>query len=312
MTLFQAPLLTDGAVHPAQQFRMMISDLARGNSGITQATDLKVYAQSPTPNGSVLIGAGSGTVQTPLGTFGGAYSVCNVGSDSVDIAPTGATPRSDMVILRIEDPEYNGDLDPATDPIMYFDVATNVGSTATQVPFGYVGIPLARIDIPASTAVITSGMIHDLRQVANPRRERTLRTFSPATGPVELSGTSGVYTYWSNVPGWNIDVPLWATTARIVITVCQLKYAGADVYGDFGATFGSSLALQDVLMFDQESGTRRGTVVCADTLTLPDAYRGTTQLLRPRGLMKSPNAGTAGMDTAVSLVADVEFEEAPI
>lgn len=310
MTLFQAPLLTNGATHPAQQFRMMIRDLSRGQTGITEGSDLKVSAQSPTPNGSVAVADGSGTVRSQANTFGGSYSVCNIGAAAVNIAPTAATPRSDMVVLRVLDPEYEGSLNPATAPIMFFDVISNVSSTATTVPAGYTAIPLARIDIPASTSVITSGMIVDIRQVANSRRDRKLWTFSPTTGPVDLGGTSGTRVYWSNVPGWTISVPAWATTVRIAVTACQIKYAVGNVYGNFGATLGSSLSVQDVLMYDQQSGTRRGTIVCADTLTLPSAYRGTTQLLRPSALMKSPNAGTAGMDTAVSITADVEFEEA--
>lgn len=310
MTLFQAPLLTDGATHSAQQFRMMIRDLANGSEGITQGEDLKVVPQD-TPNGTVLVGDGSGIVRSKINIFGGSYSVCNVGAATVAIAPTGATPRSDMVVLRVLDPEYEGNLDPATDPVMFFDVITNVLSTATEPLFGYTAIPLARIDLPASTTSITAAMIKDVRKIANPRRVRTLLTYAPTNPLVALGGTSGNTQFWSNVPGWNVPVPAWATTVKVVLTACQAKYDTGPVYGSFSAQLGSSLALQTVIVDDDLSSIRRGTVVSADTRTIPEAYRGTTQLLRPCAALANTNLGRIGMDSSVTLVADVEFEEAP-
>lgn len=311
MTLFQAPLLTDGATQPAQQFRMMIRDLARGSQGITEATDLKVTASSPTPNGSVSIGDGSGIVRSQANTFGGSYSVCNVGAASVDIAPTGGTPRSDMVVLRVLDPEYEGDLDPATDPIMFFDVVSNVSSTATTVPAGYTAIPLARIDLPASTAVITAGMITDLRQMANPRRQRQQSTFSP-TSASTVQGTSAVFTYWSTVPGWTVAIPAWATTAIIRVDAGQVTYTTGNIVAALRLTFGASLATQQVTLAD-DGGTplRRATVICGDTVTIPDAYRDTSQLLRPQTAPGAANAGHITMDSSTTLIYDVEFVEAP-
>src|SRR5690348_7564275 len=127
MTLFQAPILTNGATHSAQQFRMLVRDLARGAEGTTQGDDLKVTALG-TPGSSVQIADGSGIIRSKANSFGGSYAACNIGTATVAIAPTGGSIRSDMVVLRVLDPEYEGSLNPATDPIMYFDVLSNVGS----------------------------------------------------------------------------------------------------------------------------------------------------------------------------------------
>ncbi|WP_329131558.1 hypothetical protein OG552_10520 [Streptomyces sp. NBC_01476] len=298
-------------MHSAQQFRMLVRDLANGAEGITQGDDLKVTALG-TPGAAVQVGDGSGVVRGKANSFQGSYSACNIGSATVSIASTGGSPRSDMVVLRILDPQYEGSLDPATDQIMFFDVISNVGSTATVVPGGYTAIPLARIDIPASTSTITSGMITDIRQCANPRRNRTLWTYSPTAALVEISGSSGTFSYWSNVAGWNIPVPDWATTVKIVLTICQIRYSTADFFGNLSATFGASLSLQNTVLDDNNgTGVRRSTVVVADTLTIPSAYRGTSQLLRPRAAGGGGNGGHVGMDTGVTLVADVEFTEAP-
>ncbi|RSS43831.1 hypothetical protein [Streptomyces sp. WAC08241] len=310
MTLYPAPILVNGATHPAEVFRMLVRDLSLGSEGITQGDDLKV-TQLSTPGGSVQISDGSGIVRGRANPFQGSYSACNVGSATVTIAPTAGSPRSDMVILRIEDPQYEGTRNPAVDPIAYFQVISNVSSSATAIPDGRTGIPLARIDIPASTATITDAMIKDVRKVANPRRERTLWTQSPASPSTAISGTSGTYSYFTTAAGWNIPIPSWASVAKIRFDIGGLRLSSGAVYGDISATFGASLAIQAVSVDDSQTSGRRYAHLMGDTLTIPSAYRGTTQLLRARGRCFVGNAATMLVDTGSTLIADVTFEEAP-
>jgi hypothetical protein len=311
MTLFPQPILTNGATHSAQQFRMLVRDLARGAEGITEGDDLKV-TQRATPGGGVTVSDGSGVVKGRVNIYQGHYAVCNTGAVDVDIAATGASGRSDMLILRVEDPEYEGSLNPAVDAICYFQIISNVASNATAIPDGRTGIPLARIDIPASTSTITNAMITDLRKVANPRRDRTLWTQSPTGSSNSIGGTSGTYTYFTTAPGWNIAVPDWATTVKIVLDIAGFRLATNNVFGDLRATFGSSLSTQAVIVDDnQGTGIRRIVSIVADTLTLPASYRGTTQLLRPQFAGATGNLGTVSVDLSTTLIADVEFFEAP-
>lgn len=310
MSLFPRPILTNGATHSAQQFRMLVRDLANGSEGITQGDDLKITQRS-TPGGGVSVADGSGVIRGRANTFQGSYAACNIGAADVTIAATGGSARSDMVILRIEDPEYEGSLDPDTDEIAYFQVISNVSSSATAIPDARTGIPLARIDIPASTSTITDAMIVDLRKVANPRRSRRLYTQSP-TADSALIGSSTTYSYFSTASGWNIAVPDWATTVRLRVDVCPIRYSTADFFGALRATFGASLTLQATSLDDnQGSAVRKIPGICADTLTVPSAYRGTTQLLRAQGNGASGNTGRINVTTATTFVADVEFEEAP-
>lgn len=310
MPLFQAPILTNGATHSAQSFRMLVRDLARGSEGVTEGDDLKVTQRS-TPGAGVTVGDGSGVVQGRVQAFQGSYSVCNIGAVDVDIAPTGASPRSDMVILRVKDPDYEPGLDPARDQIDYFEVIPNVSSSATAIPDGRTGIPLARIDIPASTSTITDAMITDLRVVANPRSARVLKTQSPTGLSTDIGGTSGTFSNFSTAPGWSIAIPDWATTAIVSLSVGQIRYNTASFFGGIRATFGSSLTVQPVNLDDNQSGTRRGTVVLGDTLTIDDDYRGTTQTLRFQAAGYAGNSGNVGVDGSTTLVADIQFVEAP-
>ncbi|MEU5490247.1 hypothetical protein AB0G98_21220 [Streptomyces sp. NPDC020196] len=309
MSLYQVPILVNGATHSAEQFRAMVQDLARGAEGITQGTDLKV-TQLSTPGTSVQVVDGSGVVRGRVNAFQGTYAVRNQGAATVPIAATGGSGRSDMLILRVEDPQYEGSLNPAVDQINYFQVISGVSSSATTIPDGRTGIPLARIDIPASTSTITNAMIKDIRTIANPRRESRLLTQSPATASTAITGSTLVYSYFSTAAGWSIAIPSWATTVRVKIDVAGLRLLVNPFYGVLRATFGTSLTLQATTLDDNQSGTRRISSLVADTLTIPDTYRGTTQLLRLQGAGATGNTGQMQVDAAAMLVAQVEFEEA--
>lgn len=310
MALFDRPIMVNGATHPAEQFRMLVRDLSNGAEGITQGDDLKV-TQRATPGGGVLVGDGSGIVRGRANAFQGSYAVCNVGAADVPISSTGGTGRSDMLILRVEDPQYEGSVNPATGQVCYFQIISGVSSSATTIPDGRTGIPLARIDIPASTSTITNAMIVDLRKCANPRRLTRMYTHSP-TGDSSPIGSSTTYSYFSTEPGQNIAIPDWATTVRARIDVASIRYSVADFFGNLRATFGASLTLQSVgLDDDQGNSIRKIPGIVADDLTVPSAYRGTTQLLRAQANGNSGNAGRINVSTATTFIYTVEFEEAP-
>ncbi|MEU2592377.1 hypothetical protein ABZ649_04660 [Streptomyces albidoflavus] len=176
MALIQPPLMVTGGTHPARTMRMMIRDLARGSQGVTEGNDMRVWPLS-TPGSGVRISDGSGIVRGAA--WGqGSYTQYNVGDALVPIAPTGAAGRNDLVVLRVEDPEYEGNRDPAGDDIGYFHVIPGVSATATEPPAGMTAIPLARVALPANTATVTAAMITDLRKIANPRRERRLHSYT--------------------------------------------------------------------------------------------------------------------------------------
>ncbi|MEU1908353.1 hypothetical protein ACFV4E_22440 [Streptomyces hygroscopicus] len=317
MALNPTPIATTGATHTAQQFRMMIRDLSRSNQGVTEGDHMKVTALA-TPGGGVQIADGSATIIGRVSPVQGSYSAYNIGVDtSVTIAPTGGSGRSDMVILRVEDPEYEGTRDPATDPIVYFQVVSNVSSSATTVPSGYSAIPLARIDIPASTATITNSMIKDLRKVANPRRDRILYPYYALDPLVEISGTSETWKTFPNLTMATIAVPSWATVAKVVFTISGLRLASGNVWGNFRFMLGSIEAAQYVGIDDnQGTAARRNTVQMVETIDLTTttgaAMRGTNQNFYSRMRTRSSNAGRIGVDATTTFNIDVEFTEGPI
>ncbi|MGW2611423.1 hypothetical protein ACWC4A_44890 [Streptomyces mirabilis] len=306
MALIQPPMLTHGGTHPARAFRMMFRDLASGNQGVTEGNDLKVREWA-TPGAGVRVGDGSAVVRGAA--WGqGSYTQYNAGDALVPIAPTGSSARSDLICLRVEDPEYEGNRNPAADDIGYFHVVPGVSASAKAVPAGMTAIPLARLDLPANTATITSTMITDLRQIANPRRVRTLYTAYPGSLS-RLTAQNGQWYNWPAAARWKVPIPSWATGAKLVVTLAGLRLSESDVFANMqtvlGTDYGQTTAIDD----DQGSNTRRNTVVLADTIALSAALRDTTQDLFVRTQPSKAEWGNLGVDGATSLIADVEFTE---
>jgi len=307
MTLAQAPLLTNGATHSAQTFRMMIRDVARGSEGVTEGNDLKVTPLT-VPAGGVLVGDGSGIIRGRAVPWQGHYTAYNIGTEQVPIAPTGASPRTDMVVLRVLDPEYEGNRNPATDPVVFFDVVSGVSSTATAPPAGYSAIPLARVSLPANTGTVTAAMITDLRRIANPRRERSLYPSFPNASSV-LAYSDNKWHVWPSAAGWNVAVPPWATTAKIMLTMAGLRLTKADVFAQMRQYLGTDVGQATVIDDDQGNNTRRNTIVLGDTIAISPAARGTTQRLYVETYMYKAPTGDLGVDSGTSIFADVEFTE---
>ncbi|MFJ2752636.1 hypothetical protein [Streptomyces sp. NPDC087297] len=307
MTLAPAPLLTNGATHSAQTFRMMVRDLARGAEGITESNDLKVTPLT-VPAGGILVNDGSGVIRGRAVPWQGHYSAYNIGTEQVPIAPTGATPRVDMVVLRVLDPEYEGNRNPKTDKIVFFEVVSGVSATATTPPPGYTAIPLARIHLPANTGTVTAAMIQDLRKIANPRRERRLqvvRGFAYSTVPMQVDR----WTMWPPEGRVGIDVPSWAVSVNIV-TSLGVRFSG-NPHCRFWHRFAGTAGLEVTMDTDAVTGWSRDTLVLADTLAIPAAMRGTTQNL---SIESNPIAGSTfviDVNGGSNLVYDIEFIEGP-
>ncbi|MGW2860976.1 hypothetical protein [Streptomyces sp. NPDC001205] len=305
MTLSPAPLLTNGATHSAQSFRMMIRDLARGGEGVTQGSDLKVSPMT-VPAGGVQIGDGSAIIQGRASPWQGHYSAYNIGSATVQIAPTGANARNDLVVLRVLDPQYEGGRDPAKDAIVTFDVISGVPPVFASVPAGYSAIPLALINLPANTGTVSASMIRDMRQVANPRRTSRVYTASPSADQDWPGNRAGEWAAWPPAARWDIQVPPWAVTMRVEMTIAGVQVMKGSVWGGSAAKVGS---LQAQSVWFETGSASRIHLISADTVAVPAAMRGTTQSLQALVSLDQNNAGVLQADVATTAIARVEFEE---
>ncbi|MFJ5307484.1 hypothetical protein [Streptomyces sp. NPDC088350] len=307
MTL-QPPMMVRGADHSARAMRLMIRDLARGRQGIAESEDLKVRPL-PTPGPGVRVGDGSALVHGAR-PWQGAYTQSNIGDAEVGISPTGPVARTDLIVLRIEDPEWEGERDPRTQEIGYFHVVEAVTGEASAVPDGMTGIALARVTLPRNTGAITADMITDLRQIANPRTERLLRVVHPTTTD-KVPGKHGQWAAWPKEAAWDLDIPTWATRATIVVTLSGLRSEAGPVYAELRTRLGERAAKATVVD-DDGTTTRRSSVTLADDVAVPPAYRGSRQHLAVE-INQNDQYGDGELAVAkgTTVTLDVAFTEGP-
>lgn len=314
------PWFTEGgAVHSSEVARLLAYAAFGGAEGVVGSGDLRVRAlATPGPEVQVLAGACAITNRA-AGAAYQAYAGRLPTADRVDIAATGVSARSDLIVARVENPYSYGETwpnpsNPEVGPYIYTRVISNVPKTTTrvsQVRSSDSAIALARIDLPANTSSVTQAMITDLRTMVSPRRDRRLYTAFPNA----LSQLTYSDNKWHNWPGeparWNIDVPTWATRMKLVTTLAGFRYLRADVYAKMQNVFGGMLGQDTVIDDDQGANARRSTIVLADNLSIPSSMRGTTQQLYLQTYMYKSESGDVAVDAGTSIVADVEFVEAP-
>ena len=227
-----------GAEHTPESARRLVYSSTSGAEGIGGATDLQVLPTTPTgPSVRVTIGSAlirsryqGGETQTYMGTV---YS-----QETVAVAPTGSSARSDLVVMRVEDPFAAGSpysapsaANIATAPYVFIRVISGVPANTTRVQSvpGHANdtaIALARIDIPANQGVVLSTYIKDLREVAVPKRSEVVfarpRVAADAGAQSNLGTGSTVAAGGEVFPGgggfsneFQVRIPEWAT--RMVV-----------------------------------------------------------------------------------------------
>ncbi len=308
MTLVQPPMMVNGGNHSARAMRLMIRDLTRGRQGIAEAGDLKVRPLE-TPGAGVRVGDGSALIHG-VRPWQGAYTQTNIGDAVVDVPPTGPFARTDLLVLRVEDPEYEGKRDPRQEDIGYFHLVKGVDQDATVLR-EMTAIPLARITLPRNTAAVTADMITDLRRLANPRTERTLHTVHP-TDTEKVPAQHGQWANWPKEAAWDLDIPVWATKATIVVTLSGLRADAGSIYAELRTRLGEHNSPPTVVD-DDGTTTRRAGVVLADTFTLPPAYRGTRQRLAVQiNQIDKYGDGDLAVAKGTTVTAEFQFTESPV
>ncbi|MFI1830702.1 hypothetical protein ACH41E_30335 [Streptomyces sp. NPDC020412] len=305
----QPPMTVRGDKPTARATRLMIRDLARGRQGIAEAGDLKVRPLETSGPG-VRIGDGSALIHG-VRPWQGAYTQSNIGDTPLDVPPTGPFARTDLVVLRIEDPEFEGERDPRRQDVGYFHLVHDADADTATVPRGMTALPLARLTLPRNTAAITGEMITDLRQLANPRTARILRTVHPED-PDEVPGRHGEWARWPADAAWDLDIPAWATRATLVITLSGLRAEAGSIHAQLRTRLGERVS-KPTVFDDDGTTTRRSSATLADTLAIPPTYRGTRQQLTVQvNQNDSYGDGELSVTNGTTLVADIEFTESPI
>lgn len=328
MTWDGVPWAIDGGQNDATTGRLDRHSNTSGNEGVEFATDC-IVKPLDTPGPGVKITDGAVTIVGRENTWQGSYGAHNIGDDTADIAATGSSPRSDLVICRVEDPTVPGagwqyPVDRKVGPYVFTRViqgVPNTTKTVTELGESWSAIPLARIDIPANTSVITGSMIKDLRKVTKPRSDIQFFTLQGSWTEADSVGNTADYEEFPNGAEWQVEIPLWATQAVIICSWSGLQYRKSggqgtsgtdpvDAQGVLRAKLGS-VATGDVRYWVRKEIQEwsRNSYTGGGTLNIPAAMRGTTQTLRLEGHGLPKNLGRLEADGGSGITAQIQLRE---
>ena len=230
MTWNNVPWALDGALIPSSLARLGQYVATGGAEGIAQLGDLKVVPLDTPGNGIKVLAGGAVVLNRYQGeTPDQSYMVYNPTQDvlgAADMPPSSGSARSHLVCVVVGDPEFTSVGHPfmlSTDPpageentfeYVRTVVIQNVPSNTTsfdQLNLNYPGYALARLDVPASTTTITSGMIVDLREMASPRNKiEQWHVNASVADPLSVA-TAETYEYWPDNSRKAIFIPKWAS-----------------------------------------------------------------------------------------------------
>lgn len=302
-----------GALHSVEVARLLAFAATSGAEGIVLPADLKVR-QTAVASGKVQVDVGAAIIRNRHGGGGRQTYVGNrpTAEDLVDITPTGSSGgRNDLVIAKIEDPQY-----PPTQPpdnwaeaqFIHTRVLEGVPAgtkSARDLNLGYPAIALARIEIPPSTATITDAMIKDVRKVANPRKLRDVRTMFP---PDANNNMSSVVGKWPSSSEFMVDVPEWATRVQIVAHLSGIEYQRGTTPRTTAALYTVFAGARSENGIAWEANAGRYHYSFAGTHSVGAHQRGTQQQIR-LDARRTAGDGIYQADSQTVVIVDYEFQE---
>lgn len=320
MTFDKPWAIAEATISP-EVARLLMFTAAGGAYGVVGPADFKVSAQA-VPAGSVVVAPGAGVVLNGSATGQQqAYAVRNPASETVQVAPTSSGGgRSDLVVVRVEDPQYSpwqAPSNPDSASYVFARVIPGVPpstTSAAQLNLGHSMVALARIDLPSSTGSVTSSMVKDLRVLAQPRSQRELQITAPAP---DNALTPETFTQWPAQARPSVAVPPWATHWAVKVDLTGIVHKGGGAQGLLVATIGDTTVRSDsgAVAFDFDapvSGAERRNLVIAGSGPLNPALRGRTVTLGIDARRQGVSAGNNGyLETAGgnTVTFDVQFTE---
>lgn len=311
MALDTVPWFVEGGAEHSAEVARLVAYLATGGAeGVVTSPSFRVQALA-TPGEGVRVVAGAAVVRNrALGGDYQSYIARQAVETELDTNPsTSAGPRSDLVILRVENPHISGEPwqqpgDVKIGPYVFLRVIEGVHSTCRSVHelnLGYSAITLARIDFPPSTGTVTAAMITDLRSIVNPTTgvqpppgpptdDDECDDPDPNPDPCPGNGDDGDnddgepcdhdqtdYFNWPEQAVWNIKIPSWATHVDIRLEIINAQLRHGSLGGYIRILMGGTSLPEGRWRCDWPNATVRQSIVHerAD-VPIPPSLRGKT------------------------------------
>lgn len=312
-------MIDGGPLHTAALGRSLAHMSLGGKEGVAEPGDLAVRATA-SASPTVRVAAGTFAINnTYADQFGQTY-VGRAPSETISpaFAPTTTSARSDMLIMRIDDPEYGGTVpeDPAVGVYERLEILSNVGAGAVDVPASitYPAIALARVDLPAGTTNITQGMLTDLRTLPRPRRQEVTRYDTPTASNTSDNTTANGKKFPVASGFSGIEVPAWATHVHVIVSMSGLLSPNLNSWGKLWVALGEQGAantqLTPEISYDSSGdGNQRLSYTIGAKLSVPAAMRGQIINVSPRARRQG---GGLRADGNSNTVLQLVFVEQPV
>lgn len=338
-----------GAIINEDVARMIPYFMFNKTEGTLGSTDLEVKPLSTpgtsvriSPGGFVILGRGTGQ-------FYEAYMGKNADDHVIAVAPNNSgSLRSDLLVARVIDPyiagsPWNIPTDRANGPYVEPFIIQGVAPTTRsirQLGNNWSAIDLARIDIPASTSTITSGMIISLRTrvsaapiqipppttiinidedvIINPENEFFSLLPGPQTSQNLTTAQQNVWRAWPTAAEITVQIPQWATTMDAQFSLYNVQVDN-NVWGETRIEVGGSELLSGSTIYDfnrasssWSANPERIQVFAGGRMAIPTAMRGKNKRFRvnARSLdVSSSHTGTLKVDRGSLIRLEVTFKE---
>lgn len=333
------------ARHSAKTARVLAYLASRGQQGVMRSDHCRVSALA-TPGASVTVDPGAFAILNRA-TTGSFESYIDKFDSQMTLAvtPTPAATRTDLVILRVENPYAGGvgtgtwsiPADPVAGPYWVPRVVEGVSpaniNSVTEWSALWSAIPLARIKRTNSSVVVASD-ITDLRSLVDLSGERVTIINNPSTSPPPIAAqfwsdtvhcatvttfsyATTAWTDWPAVASFSVPVPSWAVEADIIGTF-NPQYTD-NTWGNLRMMLGTLAGPS--IMFDENvsagqlagPGPQQLVIPLGGTLTIPSNIRGTVQTLKAQVQMLDPAAhhGNLGTRSGVYFNVFMNFKRYP-
>lgn len=338
-----------GGVIPEDVARMIPYFMFNKTEGVLGSTDLEVKPLATpgtsvriSPGGFVILGRGTGQ-------FYEAYMGKNPDDHVIAVAPNNSgSSRSDLLVARVIDPYIAGSpwsipTDRANGPYVEPAIIQGVPPTTRSIRTlgnNWSAINLARIDIPASTSTITSGMIVSLRDrvsaaplqvpppsmpppvqdiditIVNPENEFFTLIPGPNLDQSLPTAQQNVWRAWPAVAETVVPIPFWATMMDVQFTLWN-THVDSNVWGEGRVEIGNGEAYSGSTIYDFNKsswggGGERIQIIAGGRMAIPTNMRGKNKRFRvnARSLdVSSSHTGTLIVDRGSLIRLEVTFKE---
>lgn len=333
------------ARHLPNTIRLLSYMASEGKEGVGAEGHLAV-TDLDTPGASINVAPGSYAIVAKH--TGGSFE-SYVGKvaiqETVSVNPTSSGgPRTDLVILRVENPYVVGSgswaqpPDPLNGPYAYVRVIEGVPANTNSVQAvnaTWSAITLARITRPSSTGIVSQSHITDLRSLAKLGGERVIIIDDPPVDPPPItqaffldaknfSGSeqtmgpsTGSYTHFPTQADWQVPVPSWACGVDVMFQVNNLRLETAGALGNYRINIDNGTVLTPATGFDLShnrpiNGWERHPLFVAATVLLPASLRGKMIRFKAEMQITVNDGGTLKWVSGCSMSMWAVFKQFPI